>query len=98
MVRQPLRSTRTAPLFPYSILFRARAVHDLGTGSGLGKTVRSLVERGRSLAGSCAERLGLREGDPLVPSHMGKRTPEQIAAVHAVASAERKSTRLNSSH
>ena len=29
------------------------------------------------------------EGDPLVPSHMGNRTAEQIAAVHAVASAIR---------
>lgn len=67
----------------------ARAVQDLGNVPGFGETVRSLVERGRSLAASFAERLGLREGDPLIPAHMGKRTPEQIAAVHAVASAVR---------
>lgn len=76
---------------PAAVIARAnaRAVQDLGNVPGLGETVRSLVERGRSLAASFAERLGLREGDPLVPSHMGKRTPEQIAAVHAVASAVR---------
>jgi len=67
----------------------ARAVQDLGSVPGLGQTVRAFVERGRSLAVSFAERLGLREGDPLVPAHMGNRTPEQIAAVHAVASAIR---------
>ncbi|MDK2767948.1 MAG: conjugative relaxase [Sphingomonas sp.] len=76
---------------PAAVIARAnaRAAQDLGNVPGLGETVRSLVERGRSLAASFAERLGLREGDPLVPSHMGKRTPEQIAAVHAVASAVR---------
>ncbi len=76
---------------PAAVIARAnaRAVQDLGNVPGLGETVRSLVERGRSLAASFAERLGLREGDPLVPSHMGKRTPEQIAAVHAIASAVR---------
>jgi hypothetical protein len=41
------------------------------------------------LAATFAERLGLRQGDPLVPRDMGRRTPEQIAAVHAVASAIR---------
>ncbi|NNM76376.1 conjugative relaxase [Sphingomonas sp. ID1715] len=76
---------------PAAVISRAnaRAVQDLGNVPGLGETVRSLVERGRSLAASFAERLGLRQGDPLVPAHMGKRTPEQIAAVHAVASAVR---------
>ncbi|AGH50703.1 TrwC protein [Sphingomonas sp. MM-1] len=76
---------------PAAVIARAnaRAVQDLGNVPGLGEMVRSLVERGRSLAASFAERLGLRQGDPLVPSHMGKRTPEQIAAVHAVASAVR---------
>lgn len=76
---------------PAAVIARAnaRAVHDLGNVPGLGEKVRVLVERGRSLAASFAERLGLREGDPLVPAHMGKRTPEQIAAAHAVASAVR---------
>lgn len=67
----------------------ARAAHDIGSVPGIGRTVRDLVERGRALAASFAERLGLREGDPLVPARMAGRSPEQIAAVHAVASAIR---------
>lgn len=67
----------------------ARAAQDLGNVPGFGRTVRELVERGCSLAASFAERLGLREGDALVPAQMGNRTAEQIAAVHAVASAIR---------
>lgn len=76
---------------PAAVIARAnaRAVQDLGNVPGMVQTVGALVERGRSLAASFAERLGLREGDPLVPAHMGKRTPEQVAAVHAVASAIR---------
>ncbi|WP_447953559.1 MobF family relaxase [Sphingopyxis chilensis] len=76
---------------PAAVIARAnaRAVQDLGNVPGFGQAVRMLVERSRSLAASFAERLGLREGDPLVPAHMGNRTPEQIAAVHAVASAIR---------
>ena len=67
----------------------ARAVNDLGAVSGFGHSVRAIAQRGRLLAASFTERLGLRQGDPLVPSDMGRRTPEQIAAVHAVASAVR---------
>lgn len=76
---------------PASVIARAnaRAVQDLGAVPGFGSTVRSLVDRGRALAASFAERLGLREGDPLVPANLRNRTPEQIAAVHAVASAIR---------
>lgn len=76
---------------PASVIARAnaRAVQDLGAVPGIASTVRSLVDRGRALAASFAERLGLRDGDPLVPANLRNRTPEQIAAVHAVASAIR---------
>lgn len=67
----------------------ARAATDIGSVSGIGNAVRSISHRARLLAATFAERLGLREGDPLVPRDMGRRTPEQIAAVHAVASAIR---------
>ena len=67
----------------------ARAATDIGSVSGIGNSVRSIGQRARLLAATFAERLGLREGDPLVPRDMGRRTPEQIAAVHAVASAIR---------
>lgn len=67
----------------------ARAATDIGSVSGIGNSVRSIGQRARLLATTFAERLGLRQGDPLVPRDMGRRTPEQIAAVHAVASAIR---------
>ncbi|GGO93878.1 MobF family relaxase [Stakelama pacifica] len=67
----------------------ARAATDIGSVSGIGNSVRSIGQRARMLAATFAERLGLRQGDPLVPRDMGRRTPEQIAAVHAVASAIR---------
>lgn len=67
----------------------ARAATDIGSVSGIGNSVRSIGQRARLLATAFAERLGLRQGDPLVPRDLGRRTPEQIAAVHAVASAIR---------
>lgn len=67
----------------------ARVATDIGSVSGIGNSVRSIGQRARLLAATFAERLGLRQGDPLVPRDMGRRTPEQIAAVHAVASAIR---------
>lgn len=67
----------------------ARAATDIGSVSGIGNSVRSIGQRARLLATTFAERLGLRQGDPLMPRDMGRRTPEQIAAVHAVASAIR---------
>jgi conjugative relaxase-like TrwC/TraI family protein len=67
----------------------ARAATDIGSVSGIGNSVRSIGQRARLLAATFAERLELRQGDPLVPRDMGRRTPEQIAAVHAVASAIR---------
>ncbi|QWC57772.1 conjugative relaxase [Erythrobacter sp. 3-20A1M] len=67
----------------------ARAATDIGSVSEIGNSVRSIGQRARLLAATFAERLGLRQGDPLVPRDMERRTPEQIAAVHAVASAIR---------
>lgn len=67
----------------------ARAANDIGNVPGFSGAVQGLVDRGRALATAFAERLGLRQGDPLVPSNMGNRSAEQVAAVHAVASAIR---------
>ena len=67
----------------------ARAAQDIGNVPGFGAAIRGLVDHGSILAAAFAERLGLRAGDPLVPTRMGGRTAEQVAAVHAVASAIR---------
>lgn len=91
LAREWKEAAATLGFDPASVIARAnaRAVQDLGAVPGITSTVRSLVDRGRALAASFAERLGLRDGDPLVPANLRDRTPEQIAAVHAVASAIR---------
>ncbi|OYZ12596.1 MAG: TrwC protein [Novosphingobium sp. 28-62-57] len=76
---------------PKAVIARAngRAANDLGNVPGFVGTVRGLVDQGRALASAFAERLGLRQGDPLVPRTMGNRSAEQVAAIHAAASAIR---------
>ena len=67
----------------------ARSANDIGNVLGISSAVRGVIERGRALANAVAERLGLREGDPLLPANLSRRSPEQVAAAHAVASAIR---------
>jgi conjugative relaxase-like TrwC/TraI family protein len=76
---------------PAAVIARAdaRAARDLGALPAIGRAAREVIERSRALATSFAEGLGLRGGDPLVPADVTRRSPEQIAAVHAVASAVR---------
>ena len=49
----------------------------------------SLAARGRVMVQELAERLGLKEHDPLVPARIHLRGREEIAAAHAVAAAVR---------
>lgn len=49
----------------------------------------SLIARSKAMMLDMAERLGLREGDPLVPARIHLKGREEIAAAHAVASAVR---------
>lgn len=86
---------------PATVIARAngRSAQDLGNVAGLGSTMRGLVRHAHALATAFAERLGLREGDPLIPARLTNRSVEQVAAIHAVASAvrhlgEREPTRL----
>ena len=51
--------------------------------------VPDLVERGLALLKDFAERIKGKERDPLVPDHVLKRGPQEIAAAQAVASAVR---------
>jgi conjugative relaxase-like TrwC/TraI family protein len=51
--------------------------------------VPNLVERGLALLKDFAERIKGKERDPLVPDHVLKRAPQEIAAAQAVASAVR---------
>ncbi len=76
---------------PAQVIARAnaRAAHDIGNVAGFGQAALRLVRQGSALAAALATRLGLKDSDPLLPARMGNRTPEQVAAVHAVASAIR---------
>jgi conjugative relaxase-like TrwC/TraI family protein len=67
----------------------ARAASDIGHIPTLSERVAESVDNMRLWARGLAERLGLSPVDPLIPKALGKRSPEQIAAVHAVASAVR---------
>jgi hypothetical protein len=67
----------------------ARSTQDLGNVIGVRPTIRAIVRNVQALATSLAERLGLREGDPLIPARLTNRSVEQVAAIHAVASAVR---------
>jgi len=49
----------------------------------------SIAQRGKVIVLELAERLGIREGDPLVPTRIHLRPSQEIAAAHAVASAVR---------
>lgn len=67
----------------------ARAASDIGNVGSLASAARDLAARGKELIGALAERFGLREGDPLLPADLARRPPEEVAAIHAVASAVR---------
>jgi conjugative relaxase-like TrwC/TraI family protein len=49
----------------------------------------SIAQRGRVMVLELAERLGIKDGDPLVPARIHLRPAQEIAAAHAVASAVR---------
>ena len=76
---------------PAAIIARAnaRAASDIGQVPSLSEKLAETVGHVREWANSLAERLGLSPADPLIPKAMGKRSAEQVAAVHAVASAVR---------
>mgnify|MGYP003113881077 FL=1 len=67
----------------------ARAAKDLGGPGGLQRSARDFAEKLHSFAAQLAERLGLAKGDPLVPTRLGSKSPEEIAAIHAAAAAVR---------
>jgi conjugative relaxase-like TrwC/TraI family protein len=67
----------------------ARAAPDIGSVPTLSDRIQQLAAHGREWATAIAERLGLKEGDPLVPRDLSRRSPSEIAAAHAVASAIR---------
>lgn len=76
---------------PSALIARAnaRAASDIGHVPSLTERVAETAGNVRDWATGLAERLGLSKSDPLIPRALGKRSKEQVAAIHAVASAVR---------
>src|SRR3546814_9476100 len=100
MIRRPPRSTRTDTLFPYTTLFRS-PLGRLGLARHAARA--DVVTEGRRIADRRAAGPG-RPGDEIEP---GKWTPREILGLEVIdrhlvgdrrEKADRKSTRLNSSH
>src|SRR3546814_15830978 len=101
MIRRPPRSTRTDTLFPYTTLFRSRddrvavdpvalPLHDAGT-------ARSYqTEEGFAVFNGIRDAAPDGWGQYLMYKAMGDRLPGDADLI--LASGDRKSTRLNSSH
>src|SRR5256885_12225692 len=88
MTRRPPRST----LFPYTTLFRSRhPLRHAGAAQRAGDQARAAAQRGQEL-GFQVGRIQLVEPEPEMMRAHG------IGIVAVLASEDRKSTRLNSSH
>ena len=72
---------------------RAEANARLGVRAGIGtrlaEVVAPIADKARELANSFASALGLRTDDPYLPKNFPNKTPAEVAAAHAVASAIR---------
>src|SRR3546814_11357137 len=94
MIRRPPRSTRTDTLFPYTTLFRS--LPSLGA---QGDYTENLVKPGNSF--SSPTRLISAGGQFSVPIYQGGAVRNAVKAAKfrvEAGQADRKSTRLNSSH
>lgn len=67
----------------------ARLAFQPGIRARLGEAVAPIVTKARELANGFANALGLRRDDPYLPKTFPSKTPAEIAAAHAVASAIR---------
>src|SRR3546814_18241837 len=102
MIRRPPRSTRTDTLFPYTTLFRSREFGDQLEG-GMGVVEVVVAER------LALELLGADDARPRIAARIGRCCLVRVLAIaqflplaagehQAIGEADRKSTRLNSSH
>lgn len=76
---------------PTALIARAnaRAAANIGGVPSLSDRVQQFAAHGREWVTAIADRLGIKQGDPLVPQGLSWRSANEIAAVHAVASAIR---------
>src|SRR3546814_1263558 len=104
MCRLPPRSTRTDTRFPYTTLFRSKGTRKLRVDAACVADVGDEPVESADVLARDAEKLGalLLGFDPLDPldrrSQRGDRIFEFVRRVGGEMLADRKSTRLNSSH
>src|SRR3546814_8294978 len=100
MIRRPPRSTRTDTLCPYTTLFRSGGglgVDPLGQPAHEGREVAAAEGLGDLRARPPGRREELRRGHG--PEGVGREiAPGAVVPVDVLQAADRKSTRLNSSH
>ena len=66
-----------------------RAKHEPGLAERWHQSLKGIAGRARQIANGFAQQLGLKSGDPYLPKSFPDKSPSQIAAAHAVASAIR---------
>src|SRR3546814_13288930 len=97
MIRRPPRSTRTDTLFPYTTLFRSGRIAQIARLQELRRGSRKMFHL--KFNGAAALALGFMLTGCV---SFGAKPPEQLlslsAAQRVAPGADRKSTRLNSSH
>src|SRR3546814_11067733 len=99
MIRRPPRSTRTDTLFPYTTLFRSFGILELSDGFHLVAVAMGLFGVAEILSN-----VGLPAGERLthkrisLRSMLPSRQEWKVIWKPALRGADRKSTRLNSSH
>src|SRR3546814_5446904 len=99
MIRRPPRSTRTDTLFPYTTLFRSAIMATVGI------YMFSIAEGNMAYVAAVFFAIGVCYFWPTMVGATAKRVPKSgalgmsvIGGVGMLSSADRKSTRLNSSH
>src|SRR3546814_1900797 len=111
MIRRPPRSTRTDTLFPYTTLFRSPESSCIRINPGVSDAEAAalivtyatshyaLYDQGTLAKGETLVVLGASGGVGLAAVQLGKAAGAYVvAAVSSAEKADRKSTRLNSSH
>src|SRR3546814_20695206 len=94
MIRRPPRSTRTDTLFPYTTLFRSKGLNGDLDYPAYGTSKAGLLNMSRYIATQYGKQ-GIRSNVVVVGLVMTDALDENMPAA---AQADRKSTRLNSSH
>src|SRR3546814_12369943 len=97
MIRRPPRSTRTDTLFPYTTLFRSLTVASMNITKPFASTLDLIGNTPLVLLAGPSEEAGCEIWGKCEFANPGSSVKDR-AALYIIRDADRKSTRLNSSH